>query len=322
MLDFSKPCKFTFSANEIRTASECPRKRYYSSRDCLAIRENRPAKALLLGSAVHACLQYYYTELDKKIKEAGLNEPSLEDCQDLLDTIPEFKLENYEQLDKDTQKVFDLIHSMYREQVAVDLVDYEVLACELAFHMNNWPIEDVMYHGYIDMVVRNRISRKIYFFEHKTCTNFRPDIYDRFDVQLHIYAAYGKVFADENACIFGGMILNQIKKAKTERGYETKRNVFEYSEAEYASFFNWLTRKTAAIVSPNNDHAPCNNYMTCKMCEYAPICMKYGYEVPTSTEEILEGFTEVTGEDENGNAITQPMYRYDPRVEADEGGDN
>ena len=42
-LDFKAPCKHTFSANEIRTASECARKRYYASRDCLAIRANKPA---------------------------------------------------------------------------------------------------------------------------------------------------------------------------------------------------------------------------------------------------------------------------------------
>lgn len=115
-LDFKAPCKHTFSANEIRTASECARKRYYASRDCLAIRANKPAKALLLGGAIHACLQYYYTELDKKIKEVGLAKPSLEDCQDLLDTIPQLALEGYDLLDKDSQRFMTLFQKCIRNK--------------------------------------------------------------------------------------------------------------------------------------------------------------------------------------------------------------
>ena len=56
-------------------------------------------------------------------------------------------------------------------------------------------------------------------------------------------------------------------------------------------------------------HEPCNNYMTCKMCDYAPICLKYGYEVPATHEEIVDAFVdEETGE---------VMFKYDPR-ESDE----
>ena len=321
-LDFKAPCKHTFSANEIRTASECARKRYYASRDCLAIRANKPAKALLLGGAIHTCLQYYYTELDKKIKEVGLAKPTLEDCQDLLDTIPQLALEGYDLLDKDSQKIYSLISEMYKEQIAVDLVSYEVISCELAFHMDDWPVADCMYHGFVDMVVKGREDDKIYFFEHKTCANFRPEIYDRFDIQLHIYAEYGKRYCDAEGCDFGGMILNQIKKAKTEKGYDTKRDLISYNDKELEDFYIWLKQKTEAVISPDNHHSPCNNYMTCKMCEYAPICLKYGYEVPQTTEEIINGFNEVVGQevDADGNMhdIIQPSYKYDPRPDEEE----
>ena len=319
-LDFEKPCEFTLSANEVRTASECARKRYYSSRDCLAIRVNKPAKALMLGSAVHAYMQYYYTELDKKVKELGVVNPDYDMLADLIDEIPPFVHEDWDKLDFDSQTICQNIFELYRPQIIIDLVEFEVISCEQAFQMNNWPVDNCMYHGNIDMVVRNRSDGKIYYFEHKTCKDFRPDIYNRFDIQLHIYHSYGsKQYGDE----FGGMILNQVKKSKTERGYGAQRDKIYYNDNELKDFFEWLKQKTEAIMSPDNHHAPCNNYMTCKMCEYAPICLKYGYEVPKTTEEIIEAFEEdVTTLDENNKMVTtkQPMYKYDPRTTEEEEG--
>lgn len=301
-LDFKAPCKYTMSANEIRQFSECARKRYYASRDCLAIRANTPNGNLLLGSAFHETLQYYYTELDKRIKELGLVEPSIEDCQDLLDSIPEYSFgENSPQPNEADRSTYNCIVNLYKEQIAYDLVDYEVIGCEQAFYMNNWPIDDVMFHGLIDMVVRKRSNGMIYFFEHKTCAGFRPEIYSRFDIQLHIYAEYGHMQYGEQ---FGGMILNQVKKAKTERGYDHKRDIYEYDNAEMADFYTWIKAKTELTVSPENNHAPCNNYMSCRTCEYQDICLKYGYRIPKTTKEIVDTF-----KDEAEN----PTFIYDPR---------
>lgn len=308
-LDFEKPCTHTLSANEIRVASECARKRYYSSRDCLAIRANTPRNALLLGSAFHQTLQYYYTELDKKIKELGLAIPTVEDCQDLMDqiTVPDIDTSLLQASDLATYRC---IIDMYKEQIPYDLVQYEVISCEQAFYMKNWPIDDVMYHGNIDMIVRDRNTGLFYFFEHKTCASFRPEIYSRFDIQLHIYDAYG---VQEYKDMFGGMILNQVKKAKTEKGYDQTRQIYTYNNVERKDFLLWLKAKTIAIVSPDNHHAPCNNYMSCKMCEYQNICLKYGYVVPATTKEITEN-KDFVGEDGN------TLFTYDPRVE--EGGED
>lgn len=318
-LDFKKPCKYTMSANEIRTACECARKRYYSSRDCLAIRANKPAKALMLGSAVHNYFQYYYTELDKKVKELGIINPDYDMLADLIEEIPELTIEGWDLLDADSQAICNCIFELYKPQIIIDLVEFEIISCETAFQMDNWPVDDCMYHGNIDMVVRNRNDKKIYFFEHKACKDFRPDIYNRFDIQLHIYHTYGtKTYGDE----FGGMILNQVKKAKTERGYGAQRDKIEYSIEELNDFYDWLKAKTEVICTPENHHAPCNNYMTCKMCEYAPICMKYGYAVPKTTEEIIEAFEEdVSSLDDTGHIVVtkQPMYKYDPRETEEEG---
>jgi len=319
-LDFQKPCAFTLSANEIRTACECARKRYYSSRDCLAIRANKPAKALMLGSAVHTYFQYYYTELDKKVKELGVVNPDYDLLADLIEQIPPLEIPDWDKLDADSQAICKNIFELYRPQILIDLTEFEVIACEQAFHMDNWPIEDCMYHGNIDMVVKNRFDGKIYYFEHKTCKDFRPDIYNRFDIQLHIYHSYGvSQYGNE----FGGMILNQVKKSKTERGYGAQRDKIYYNSYELEDFFNWLKQKTEAVVSPDNHHAPCNNYMTCKMCEYAPICLKYGYQVPQTTEEIINAFEEeVSRVDENNKIVVekQPMYKYDPRPDEEEEG--
>lgn len=311
-LEFKEPCKFTMSANEIRVFSECPRKRYYSSRDCLAIRANTPRNALMLGSAFHETLAYYYTELDKKIKEAQANGLILNDelVSELFEEIPSYSIENNEELvlNESDLKTYNCIIENYKHTIIDDCLIFEVLACEQTFYMENWPCDDVMYHGFIDMVVRRRDDGKIYFFEHKTCAGFRPEIYSRFDIQLHIYDVYGyQMYGDD----FGGMILNQVKKAKTEKGYDELRLVYNYGQDEREDFTQWLKAKTEEAISPSNHHAPCNNYMSCKMCEYQDICLKFGYKVPKDVNEILNDF-----KDEEGN----DMYAYDPRNTGEEEG--
>lgn len=309
-LNFSNVCRHTLSANEIRQFCDCPRKRYYASRDCLAIRTNVKNKNLELGRAIHLTLEYYYTKLDKLVKEAQLEEPTEEQCKELLASIPEYQLSQEEAtLGLADTQIYNCIIENYKEQIAIDLTMYEIIGCETSFSLDNWPIEDVMYHGNIDMIVRDRCDQLVYFFEHKTCKDFRPEIYDRFDIQLHIYADYGiKEYGSE----FGGMILNQLKKAKTIRGYANDRKTYVYSIEEQKDFDAWLTLKTKQLVSPENLHAPCNNYMSCKMCEYAPICLKYGYKVPTTTDEIIKDDKLVMLDD---NGESKPMFMYDPRTE-------
>ena len=319
-LDFKKPCTFTLSANEIRTFCECPRKRYYSSRDCLAIRSNSPRGALLLGDAFHKGLQYYYTEMNRLYNEFisthGGEIPSEYDLLDLLDTIPDFEPptsldENGNPIQSMDASQLAMLNNMlinYKERIPDDIAHFEVLDCESTFSIENWPIPDVMYHGYIDMAVRDRETGLIYFFEHKTCKDFRPEIYDRFDIQLHLYGYYGMYrYGDD----FGGIILNQVKKSKTEQGYANDRKTFYYSIEELEDFKMWLTQKTLALTSPDNIHAPCNNYMSCKMCEYTDICLKYGYEVPKTSAQITEDKAFVDGAD-------KPLYSYCPRESAEE----
>ena len=321
-LEFKAPCKYTLSANEIRVFSECPRKRYYSSRDCLAIRSNTPRKALILGSAFHSALEYYYKTIDsilaKKFGETGYKF-NYDDVLEVYDSIEKFPLTKQEidengeiktvpiVMEADYKTLVNMLNC-YIPQLLTDLVDYEVIACESNFNIDNWPIDDVMYHGLIDMIVRKRDDDKYYYFEHKTCTNFRPEIYSRFDIQLHLYGYYGALEYGEN---FGGIVLNQVKKAKTDRGYANDRKTFSYSLAELEDFRRWLTQKTLALTSPDNIHAPCNNYMSCKMCEYADICLKYGYEVPKTSVQITEDASFVDGTE-------KPLYSYCPRESAEE----
>ena len=314
-LDLSNACEITLSANELRQFCECPRKRYYASRDCLAIRSNAYNKNLALGGVFHKMMQYYYTELNKRVvdkygENAKLTKDDLEDLQDMMDfDIPVFEIpvkDDGTTLDAESLKEYNLMSEMYKEQIPQDLIDFEIVNCEQEFQLTNWPIGNVMYHGQIDMVVRKRSDGKIYFFEHKTCKNFRPEIYTRFDIQLHIYNEYGReTYKGE----FGGMILNQIKKAVTEKGYGQCREEYVYSDAECEEFFIWILKKTEALVSPDNKHAPCNLFMTCKMCEYSTICLKYGYEIPKKKEDITETF-----KNEDGT----PMYTYCPRDEEEE----
>lgn len=307
-LDFKdlKKCTFTLSANEIRQYCECPRKRYYSSRDCLAVRANTQNKSLNIGKAVHSALQYYYSGIQTKLDELQLENPTKDDIKQVFSTMGRFDLESSNlMLDAGDVQVYNCVINNYMDQLLDDLVIYDVLGCEEDFSLTDWPVEDVLYHGQVDMLVRDRSDDKIYFFEHKTCKEFRPEVYDRFDIQLHIYAEYGQQKFGEQ---FGGMILNQLKKAKTIRGYANKRNIFAYSIEEMVDFANWISLKTAGL-KMNYIHEPCNNYMTCKMCEYQTICLKYGYTYPRTATQVLEDSSFVN--EETG----EKLFKYDPREE-------
>lgn len=299
-----RKCTHTFSANEIRTFCDCSRKRYYSSRDLLAVRATKATPALSIGTAVHKWLQTMYTKSSDLLQERN-NGFSIEQCRAAAEEVrATVDLESFlAELDDENKKIFMCITQNYFETIVEDLTRYTVLGCEVDFQLDDWPVVDAMYHGQIDMIVLDREDCKIKFFEHKTCKDFRPEIYSRFDVQLHIYDVYGRVYSQEMDFEWGGMILNEIKKAKTERGYAHHRMYYEYSFKEFDSFFRWLARKTDAAI--RSIHEPCNNYMTCKMCDYAPICMQYGYEIPATHEEIIESFKN----EESGEA----MFKYDPR---------
>ena len=309
-----------FSANEIRQYSECARKRYYSSRDCLAVRAVKPNGNLVLGKKVHEMLEYYYMHGQEAIEEL-VNQEEVrgselprEIVMAALERVEPFQLtdDDAAALGSDLS-TFNCIHENYKaERLIEDLCKYEPLQCEMEFKLNNWPLDGVQYHGQIDMVVRERSTGAIWFFEHKTCKDFRPEIYNRFDIQLHLYTVTGHSYCNYEDVEWGGIILNEIKKAKTARGYAEHRMFYAYSVPEMRHFVQWLTAKTKAAISPSNMHEPCNTYMTCKMCEYASICLAYGYEVPQSHEEILGNDSLVDEE------TKEPLYKYDPRGQEEE----
>lgn len=312
-LDLADVPKHIFSANEIKQYSECARKRYYASRDCLAIRAVTPNGNLVLGKKVHEMLEYYYTEGTRALaQEYPFDEVIPKHIvKGVLDTLEPFQLteEDKEALGPDLS-TFNCIHENYKPRLIEDLAQYECLGCEMEFKLNNWPIDGVQYHGQIDMAVRKRGTNELWFFEHKTCKDFRPEIYNRFDVQLHTYTVVGHNCCSTADYVWGGMILNEIKKAKTVRGYAEHRMYYTYDDEEMLGFQHWITAKTQAAVSPENKHEPCNTYMTCKMCEYADICLKYGYGTPKTHEEILSDAS-LTNED------GEPLYKYEPREQED-----
>ena len=316
-LDLKNVPKYTFSANEIRQYSDCARKRYYSSRDCLAVRAVKANGNLVLGKKVHEMLEYYYLEGQKALEQMkGYNSNVTlprEMVKVALESLEEFQLSEEEAtaLGSDLS-TFHCIHENYKaERLVDDLAKYEPLYCEMEFKLSNWPLEGVQYHGQIDMIVRERATNKLWFFEHKTCRDFRPEIYNRFDVQLHLYTVTGHNMSQHEGMEWGGSILNEIKKAKTARGYAEHRMYYTYSEEEMYSFVKWLAKKTQAAISPENEHEPCNTYMTCKMCEYASVCLAYGYEVPKTYEEVVNNSALV---DEEG----EKLFKYDPRGQEEE----
>lgn len=262
------------SASELKSYCECPRKRYYSSSHYLNLRPVEPNGNLLLGSKIHQMLEFYYTK--------GTETP--------------FELTEIEKSAlKDNLAVFNCIHEIYIEQIKEDLRNFEVLETEMPFELVDFPFEGVTYHGFIDMVVKDKKDGTVRFFENKTSKDFRPEIYNRFDVQLHLYSIEGKRYCEINGFTWGGIVLNEIKKAKTSKGYGMNRVNYVYDDKEEEQFIAWLRKKTLPAVSDEQFHEPCNDYMACKMCDYKDICLEFGYGLPTY-EQIVSTITNEDGE--------------------------
>ena len=159
--------------------------------------------------------------------------------------------------------------------------------------------------------------------------NVTPDIISSYfwDKMLFVFNKYYGTCEEEHlkARILASLstFKNHLLRTAYGEGAEYHQNLYQLedlfdNDKELEDFYIWLKQKTEAVISPDNHHSPCNNYMTCKMCEYAPICLKYGYEVPQTTEEIINSFNEVVGQEADGTEIIQPVYKYDPRPDEEE----
>ena len=140
--------------------------------------------------------------------------------------------------------------------------------------------------GSIDMVVIDKETNMVCGFEHKTAKNFRPEVYNLVDEQPRVYSwALRKILKDYHdqgkyldVKEVGPIYLNQVKKLSTKFAYE--RAACQYNEEDLNNFMQAFVNTVKRIAIHENDPLdmlPQPGYMKCSMCDFADLCMHYGY---------------------------------------------
>ena len=300
-----------FDVSEMKTLNECGKKWQLSSRNAFHLKPKTANNNLFFGSLFHECLATMYLggDLDKIVTQA------VKECEG----------------DPPMQRTIEkMLRGYYDEVLREDLDNYIVLDIEKSV---NIPLPELQVFnddgtldeeksirvaGSVDMVALEKETFEIWYFEHKTCSKFRPDVYFVLDEQprtyfidLISYVAMMNLRADEGKLPIsfyqvlglevgaplpefriGGVYINEVKKLSTK--FEYMRRPCKYSDVQVGRFYSTLVKtgqrlkalkegRTTACASPG--------YMSCTMCDFASICSTYGYE-DVELDELLEEFQE------------------------------
>ena len=295
-----------FDVSEMKTANECGRKWQLSSRNAFHMRPKVTNPNLSFGSLFHECLHTLYLggNIDKVIQQA------VQECEG----------------DPTQQKVIESMLRGYYDNVLIhDLEQYQVLDIEhsVKFYIPTLMVYDdttgeldedksVQVCGSIDMICVEKATHRVYGFEHKTASKFRPDIYIAVDEQPRVYfielqnfvrqlnEEYYVKYKEQGPYSVGGIYINEVKKV--QRKFEYQRRLCYYGPTQVESFMHRLDFAGRKIRAMRDGKIACNmspSYMGCQMCDFAPICQMYGYgdlDKDTVLEEFVEEY-EVRTED-------------------------
>ncbi len=263
--------------SEVKTLKECKRKHLFSSRNRFHVVPKKPADNLRFGTVWHDCLHELYLAKDPtyKLDEILGRKPCTEAG------IPELE-----------RTLTNMLQGYYEGPFMEDIARYKVLDIERGFNIVvERPAGPIEICGSIDMVCVDKTDLTLVGFEHKSAKNFRPDVYDALDEQPRLYfwalgILWDTIPAFREAAPNGvkGILLNQVKKLITK--FEYKRVMCIYSDNETQVFINDFIDKASAIEEGNFKDTPEPGYMKCQMCDYAPLCLKFGYAEPSGTDEL------------------------------------
>ena len=271
-------------ASEIKTFRECGRKHQLSSRNRFHLRPLSPNDNLVFGTQFHECLAMMYlgTSLDK-ILEFINREVKDSVYWKTMDTMVKGYYNGPYQQDKDRYVVVDIEKSF----------NYKL--CDVV-NPDTGEIEDLVACGSIDMVCIDVETGRMVGFEHKTTKNFRPDIYNLIDEQPHLYTwALKKILEDYHTqgkyleiTETGPILINQVRKLQTKFDY--LRVPCNYSARATEKFMaSFVESATKIYLGQNNQEEISPGYMKCQMCDYATICLHYGYD-DIDKEDLLQEF--------------------------------
>lgn len=262
--------------SEIKTYRECHRKHLYSSRNRMKLYPRVTNDNLQFGTWFHECLHKMYMRT------------SIEDILLWIDNT----VENADMNKMLTKMVTGYYETVYLE----DASRYDILDIEHSFDWILDPVEysDIHVCGSIDMLAVDKKNNTLVGFEHKSGKNFRPEIYDFIDEQPRLYYIILQMYLEDHpelrekypGITVGGVMVNQVKKLKTQ--FQYKRDLLSYSQKDLDNFLSSFMRDAIRILHRNpQDELPSPGFMKCQMCDYADICMKYGYENLTE-DKILK----------------------------------
>lgn len=288
--------------SEVKTYRECKRKHQFSSRNRFHLRSTIPNANLVFGTQFHEVLAMMYmgTSIDKILEWIN------SEVQDsvhwkVMDNMAKGYYNGPYQSDKDRYVVIDIEKSFNYPVGAIDDNMYPVLSFGkddagnwIAFDENGEIHEAICICGSIDMVCIDVVTGKLVGFEHKTAKNFRPEVYDKLDEQPRVYSwALKQILADYHAqgkylevLETGPVYLNQVKKLQTKFDYQ--RTPCEYTDSDLHNFMCAFVRTVQQIAAGESGCNPDPGFMKCQMCDYADLCMHYGYADIDKNELLTE----------------------------------
>lgn len=294
--------------SEVKAFRECKRKHQFSSRNRFHLRPIKPNDNLIFGTQFHEVLAMMYmgTSLDS-ILEWINREVTDSVYWKTMDTMVKGYYNGPYQEDKKRYVVIDIEKSF---NYPLDIKDSGPVNGEIKYVQSEdgWVAVDdegethetICACGSIDMICIDTQTGTLVGFEHKTAKNFRPDIYDLVDEQPRLYSwALKKILEDYHAQgkylevqETGPIYLNQVRKLQTKFDYH--RSICQYTDTDLARFMQGFIR-SAHLIADGVDILPEPGFMKCQMCDYADLCMHYGYNDITldDVKEEFEGEFEV-----------------------------
>ena len=265
--------------SEIKSLRSCERKHQFSSRNRFHLVPVVPNPNLYLGTIFHECLHSMYmgTSIDDILKYIDSN---------IKDSAQYAVLTN-------------MIKKYYEGPFTDDSLRYTVIDIEKSFQYtigeNPSTGETIEVCGSIDMIAVDNETKMLVGFEHKTAKNFRPDIYDLVDEQPRVYFWAMKKILQEwhnqgqhlDILSVDCIIINQVKKL--QRGFDYKRVECRFDDTDLENFFRGFVKDAVKIAQESDVTVPQPDFMKCQMCDYADLCMHYGYK-NINKDELLQEF--------------------------------
>lgn len=289
-------------ASEVKTYRECKRKHLYSSRNRFHLQPCTPNDNLIFGTQFHEVLAMMYlgTSIDKILEWINL-EVTDADAKRMMTTMAVGYYEGPYQEDKDNFMVVDIEKYFDYPMVFSDGTPIEkIYDMQRVDNTDDYADAYGIIHtavracGSIDMICIDVRTGQLVGFEHKTAKNFRPDVYNIVDEQPRLYSwALKEILEDYHVqgkylevTETGPIYLNQVKKLLSKFSYQ--RNACTYKPDDLRRFMDAFC-ETMLNISEGEDALPEPGYMKCQMCDYANLCMHYGY-ADVDVDEITDEF--------------------------------